>query len=136
MYRAFGYRLLDLTLTIPAIIVLSPILLILALLVRVNLGAPVLFQQVRPGRAGRPFSIYKFRTMTDARDLAGQALPDAQRLTKFGRFLRSSSLDELPELWNVLRGEIRLVLSADERLVSHRPVASDCIFGLDRVCWA
>jgi sugar transferase EpsL len=88
---------------------LSPVLLGLALLVRVKLGAPILFRQMRPGWHGRPFIIYKFRTMTDAHDAAEQLLPDADRLTKFGRFLRSTSLDELPELFNVLKGDMSLV---------------------------
>jgi sugar transferase EpsL len=109
MYRRWGKRLLDLVLTVPALILLSPVLLVTALLVHVKLGAPVLFRQQRPGLNGQPFTIYKFRTMTDARDTNGQLLPDAERLTKFGRFLRSTSLDELPELLNVLKGEMSLV---------------------------
>lgn len=104
-----GKRLLDLVLTLPALVVLAPVLALLALLVRLKLGAPVLFRQQRPGLGGKPFTIYKFRTMTDARDAQGNLLPDAQRLTAFGRFLRSSSLDELPELWNVLKGDMSLV---------------------------
>jgi sugar transferase EpsL len=86
-----------------------PLLLLLALLVRVGLGSPVLFRQPRPGRGARPFTVLKFRTMTAARDTQGVLLPDAQRLTHFGRFLRSTSLDELPELLNVLRGDMSLV---------------------------
>jgi hypothetical protein len=89
--------------------VISPALVIIALLVRLQLGSPVLFKQVRPGLHGKPFTIYKFRTMTDARDKNGDLLPDAQRLTKLGRFLRSTSLDELPELWNVIKGDMSLV---------------------------
>ena len=92
-----------------ALIVLSPVLGVLALLVRQRLGSPVLFRQVRPGLHGRPFKMVKFRTMTDERDADGALLPDAERLTPFGRFLRSTSLDELPELFNVLRGEMSLV---------------------------
>ena len=81
----------------------------LALLVRVKLGSPVLFAQTRPGLDGKPFKLVKFRTMTDERDASGALLPDSQRLTTFGRWLRSTSLDELPELWNVLKGEMSLV---------------------------
>jgi lipopolysaccharide/colanic/teichoic acid biosynthesis glycosyltransferase len=108
-YRRRGKRLFDLALTVPALLVLSPLLGVLALLVRWQLGAPVLFRQLRPGLHGRPFILYKFRTMTGARDAEGRLLPDEQRLTAFGRFLRSTSLDELPELFNVLRGEMSLV---------------------------
>jgi sugar transferase EpsL len=87
----------------------APILLLMAVAVRVGLGKPVLFRQLRPGLAGRPFMLLKFRTMTDARDEAGELLPDDQRMTPLGRFLRRSSLDELPELINVLKGEMSLV---------------------------
>jgi len=93
------------------------VLVVIVLLVRVKLGAPVLFRQERPGRHGHPFTMIKFRTMTDARDDQGNLLPDAVRLTRFGRFLRSTSLDELPELWNVLWGEMRLVSRAVVGLV-------------------
>lgn len=109
MYHSIIKRLFDLALTIPALILLAPILTLLALLVRLKLGAPVLFRQQRPGLYGRPFTLLKFRTMTDVRDAGGNLLPDAVRLTPFGRFLRSTSLDELPELINVLRGEMSLV---------------------------
>jgi sugar transferase EpsL len=102
-------RVFDLCLTIPGLILISPILLLITLLVRLVHGAPVLFSQVRPGFLGKPFTIYKFRTMTAARDPQENLLPDAQRLTRLGRFLRSTSLDELPELINVLRGEMSLV---------------------------
>ena len=88
-YHRYGKRALDLALTIPALIVLSPVLLLIALSVRLTLGAPILFRQVRPGWHGKPFTLYKFRTMTDARDAQGNLLPDAERLTRFGRFLRS-----------------------------------------------
>lgn len=108
-YRRFGKRALDLALTLPAGLLLVPVLTCVALLVRVRLGAPVLFRQQRPGLDGRPFALYKFRTMTDTRDAHGRLLPDAERLTAFGRFLRSTSLDELPELWNILRGDMSLV---------------------------
>ena len=109
MYRRFGKRLFDLAVGLPALILLSPLLAALALAVRVKLGSPVLFRQVRPGLGGKPFTLVKFRTMTGARDAEGKLLPDAVRLTRFGRFLRSSSLDELPELLNVVRGEMSLV---------------------------
>jgi lipopolysaccharide/colanic/teichoic acid biosynthesis glycosyltransferase len=102
-------RLFDLALTLPLLALLSPLLLLLALLVRLVHGSPVLFRQQRPGYLGKPFYIYKFRTMTDRREASGSLLPDAQRLTRLGRFLRASSLDELPELFNVLRGEMSLV---------------------------
>lgn len=102
-------RVLDLLITIPALILLAPVMIIIAILVRVTIGSPVLFKQVRPGLHGRPFTMYKFRTMTNDRDEHGRLLPDDQRLTKVGRFLRSTSLDELPELFNVLKGEMSLV---------------------------
>ena len=108
-YRRRGKRALDLVASILALLLLAPALLLLALLVRLKLGAPVLFRQARPGLGGKPFTLYKFRTMTDARDAAGRLLPDAERLTPLGRFLRSTSLDELPELFNVLKGEMSLV---------------------------
>ncbi|MDP3674472.1 MAG: sugar transferase [Novosphingobium sp.] len=102
-------RALDLTLTLPAVLLLAPVLVVVALLVRLKLGSPVLFRQRRPGLGGRPFEMIKFRTMTGRRGSDGSLLPDADRLNPFGRFLRSSSLDELPELWNVLRGDMSLV---------------------------
>lgn len=91
------------------LVVLSPVLVVVAVLVRVRLGSPVLFRQTRPGLGGQPFELVKFRTMTDARDADGELQPDADRLTPFGRWLRGTSLDELPELWNVVRGEMHLV---------------------------
>ena len=102
-------RVLDLALTLPGFLLISPLMAILAVLVRLRLGAPVLFRQERPGLRARPFILYKFRTMVEARDSAGRLLPDESRLTGLGRFLRSFSLDELPELVNVLRGEMSLV---------------------------
>ncbi|WP_343549261.1 sugar transferase [Ralstonia sp.] len=102
-------RCFDVCVAAVALILLAIPLLLLALLVRVKLGKPVLFSQVRPGMRGKPFRMIKFRTMTDARGPDGALLPDAQRLTSFGRFLRSTSLDELPELWNVLKGDMSLV---------------------------
>ncbi len=108
-YQRHGKRCFDLAIAIPLAILLSPFLGIMALLVRWKLGSPVLFTQVRPGLNGQLFSMVKFRSMTDARNDQGELLPDEVRLTSFGRFLRSSSLDELPELWNVIRGEMSLV---------------------------
>jgi sugar transferase EpsL len=108
-YRRRGKRALDLVLVLAALPLLSPLLAIVALLVRLRLGAPVLFRQQRPGLAGQPFTLFKFRTMTGARDACGNLLPDDRRLTPLGRFLRATSLDELPELFNVLRGEMSLV---------------------------
>ena len=102
-------RAFDLALTLVGGVVLVPVCLVLALLVRRRLGTPVLFRQDRPGLHGEVFTLYKFRTMTDERGSDGELLPDAERLTPFGRFLRSTSLDELPELWNVLWGDMSLV---------------------------
>ena len=109
MYTRYGKRTLDLVLSAGALLLLSPLIAALALLVRTRLGTPVLFRQQRPGLGGIPFILYKFRTMTDARDVQGRLLSDTERLTPFGRFLRSTSLDELPELLNVLHGEMSLV---------------------------
>jgi sugar transferase EpsL len=108
-YLRTGKRIFDLLIALPALILLSPLLAVLALLVRVKLGAPVFFRQQRPGLHGRAFRMVKFRTMTDARDAQGNLLPDADRLISFGRFLRAASLDELPELWNVVVGDMSLV---------------------------
>jgi len=102
-------RIFDLLATILGLVVCLPLLLIIGLLVWIFLGTPVLFIQRRPGYKGRPFTTYKFRSMTDRRGQDGDLLPDAERLTPFGRFLRSTSLDDLPQLWNVLRGEMSLV---------------------------
>jgi len=102
-------RIFDLLLTIPVLVILSPILLVVAVFVRLFHGSPVIFRHQRPGFLGKPFYLYKFRTMTNARDKQGNLLSDEARLTRFGQFLRSTSLDELPELYNVLRGEMSLV---------------------------
>jgi sugar transferase EpsL len=102
-------RIFDLVLTIPGAIIISPLILVMAVLVRIKLGFPILFRQVRPGYKGRFFTLNKFRSMTDQRTPDGSLLPDADRLPPFGRFLRSTSLDELPELINVFRGEMSLV---------------------------
>jgi lipopolysaccharide/colanic/teichoic acid biosynthesis glycosyltransferase len=102
-------RVIDFAGALVGLIILSPIILIVAILIKRRLGGPVLFRQVRPGREGKPFEMIKFRTMRDAYDHNNVPLPDAQRMTPFGSFLRSSSLDELPELWNVLKGDMSLV---------------------------
>jgi len=102
-------QLFDFLATMVLLPVLIPLLVIFAFLVRTKLGNPIFFIQIRPGLCGKPFALYKFRTMTDARDAYGQLLPDAERLPTFGRFLRNSSLDELPEFLNVLKGEMSLV---------------------------
>ncbi len=109
IYRRFIKRPMDFLLSLIAIIVLSPVLLVVALLVRTKLGSPVIFSQKRPGLNEKIFTMYKFRTMTDERDKFGELLPDSVRLTKFGKFLRSTSLDELPELFNILKGEMSIV---------------------------
>jgi sugar transferase EpsL len=108
-YQQRGKRLLDVAFSAVALVVLSPVLVVVAAVVAVTLGRPVLFTQQRPSRLNCPFTIVKFRTMTDARDSDGELLPDAERLTRVGRFLRATSLDELPELWNVVRGDMSLV---------------------------
>lgn len=109
MYRKYFKRLLDLFLSVIAIIFLSPIMILIAILVRVKLGSPVFFRQQRPGLDGNIFTMYKFRTMTCQKGADGELLPDYIRLTKFGNFLRTSSLDELPELFNILKGEMSIV---------------------------
>ena len=102
-------RIMDVVVSAIALVLALPLLCVLSLLVRVRLGSPVLFRQQRPGLRGKPFDMLKFRTMTDARDARGELLPDADRLTPFGSWLRRTSLDELPELWNVLKGDMSLV---------------------------
>lgn len=109
MYDRVIKRLIDLVLSGIALLVLSPVYLILAVLVRIKLGSPVLFSQDRPGKDGKVFRMYKFRSMTDAHDSNGNLLPDEERLTHFGSALRASSLDELPELWNIFRGDMSIV---------------------------
>ena len=109
MYAKYFKRVLDFLLSLIAIIILSPVLLIIAILVRIKLGSPVLFKQERPGKNEKIFTLYKFRTMTDKKDEKGNLLPDEDRLTKFGKILRSTSLDELPELFNILKGDMSIV---------------------------
>jgi len=102
-------RIFDIVASGAALLLLSPVILVVAIQIRRKLGSPILFRQIRPGKDGKPFQMIKFRTMKDAVDSAGNPLPDAERMTPFGQFLRASSLDELPELWNVLKGEMSLV---------------------------
>lgn len=109
MYRKFVKRLLDIIISLTGITVLSPILLILCILVRIKLGSPVIFTQQRPGKNEKIFKLCKFRSMTDARDDEGNLLPDEVRLTSFGKKLRATSLDELPELFNILKGDMSLI---------------------------
>lgn len=109
MYKRFVKRCLDFMLSLIALIILSPVLLIVAILVRCKLGSPIIFKQQRPGLHEKIFCMYKFRTMTDAKDADGNLLPDEVRLTKFGKLLRSTSLDELPELFNILKGDMAIV---------------------------
>lgn len=109
MYRHFIKRILDIILSGLALLILSPIFIILAVMIRMKLGSPVLFKQKRPGRDEKIFMLYKFRTMTDECDENGKLLPDHIRLTSFGKLLRSTSLDELPELWNIFRGDMSII---------------------------
>lgn len=109
IYRRFIKRQMDFLLSLIAILVLSPILIVIAILVKTKLGSPILFKQQRPGLNEKIFKMYKFRTMTDQRDNNGELLPDHIRLTKFGNFLRSTSLDELPELFNILKGDMSII---------------------------
>lgn len=109
IYEKYIKRILDFTLSLIALICLSPILLITAILVRVKLGSPIIFKQQRPGKDEKIFTLYKFRTMTDKKDEKGNLLPDSDRLTKFGKILRSTSLDELPELVNIIKGDMSIV---------------------------
>lgn len=109
IYRRFLKRPMDFILSLIAIIILSPLLVVIAILVKTKLGSPILFKQRRPGKNEKIFTMYKFRTMTDEKDLNGNLLPDNERLTKFGKFLRSTSLDELPELFNILKGDMSIV---------------------------
>lgn len=124
MYKNCIKRCLDFLLSLCGIIVLSPLLLVLCVLVRVKLGSPVLFRQERPGKNEKIFTLCKFRTMTDEKDENGKLLPDAVRLTKFGRFLRGTSLDELPELFNILKGDMSII-GPRPLLVSYLPYYSE-----------
>lgn len=120
MYKRFIKRLLDIVISGVALILLSPVIGLLALLVRTRLGRPVIFSQERPGYKAEIFTLKKFRTMTDARDQDGNLMPDSERLTSFGRMLRRTSLDELPELWNIFRGDMSLI-GPRPLLVSYLP---------------
>ena len=109
MYKKYIKRFLDIIISLVALIILSPVILIVAILVRVKLGSPVIFKQERPGKDEKIFKLYKFRSMSDKKDENGKLLPDSERLTKFGKVLRATSLDELPELINILKGEMSLI---------------------------
>ncbi|MEA4831264.1 Undecaprenyl phosphate N,N'-diacetylbacillosamine 1-phosphate transferase [bioreactor metagenome] len=109
MYKKFIKRLLDIVISFLGLVILSPVMLITAILVRIKLGKPILFKQVRPGKNEKLFTIKKFRTMTNEYDASGKIMSDEKRLTKFGRILRSTSLDELPELWNIFIGEMSII---------------------------
>ena len=124
IYANYGKRCLDFLLSLCGIIILSPLLLLLAILVRIKLGSPVLFKQQRPGKDEKIFTLCKFRTMTDKRDEKGELLPDAVRLTKLGRILRATSLDELPELFNILKGDMSII-GPRPLLVSYLPYYSE-----------
>ena len=116
LYRDYIKRFLDIVLSAGAIVVLSPVMAVTAVLVRVKLGSPVIFKQKRPGKDERIFEMYKFRSMTDARDENGELLPDEVRLTSFGKKLRASSLDELPELFNILKGDSGIIGTTKKNL--------------------
>ena len=109
MYAKYIKRMLDLILSLMALIILMPLMIIITILVRIKLGSPVIFKQERPGKNEKIFTLYKFRTMTNKKDENGNLLPDSERLTKFGKILRSTSLDELPELFNIIKGDMAIV---------------------------
>jgi lipopolysaccharide/colanic/teichoic acid biosynthesis glycosyltransferase len=123
-YEKYVKRFLDVLLSLGGLILLSPLMLLVALLVGIKLGFPVIFCQERPGKDERIFKLYKFRTMTNEKDDRGELLPDEKRLTAFGKFLRASSLDELPELWNILKGDMSIV-GPRPLLVSYLPYYTD-----------
>lgn len=124
MYDKYVKRLIDIILSLLAIVILSPVLIVVAILVRVKLGSPILFKQARPGKNGKIFYLYKFRTMTDEKDENGNLLPDDIRLTKFGKALRSTSLDELPEFFNILKGDMSFI-GPRPLLVKYLPLYSE-----------
>ena len=123
-YDKYIKRIIDFLLSLIGIIILSPVLLIVSIMVRTKLGSPILFKQERPGLNGKIFKMYKFRTMTNETDENGELLPDEVRLTKFGKFLRSSSLDELPEMFNILKGDMSIV-GPRPLLVKYLPLYSE-----------
>lgn len=123
-YEKYIKRLLDIVLSGAALVILSPVLLITAVLVRIKLGSPVMFTQERPGKDEKVFKLHKFRSMTDARDASGNLLPDKERLTRFGAKLRSLSIDELPELWDIFRGKMSIVGSRP-LLVKYLPLYNE-----------
>lgn len=125
IYQRYFKRPLDFLLALFLIIILSPLLLIIAILVRIKLGSPVIFKQQRPGLNEKIFTLYKFRTMTDEKNDKGELLQDSERLTKFGKFLRSTSLDELPELFNILKGDMSFI-GPRPLLVEYLPYYKDC----------
>lgn len=124
IYERFVKRSIDIILSLIAIVILSPVLLLTSILVRIKVGSPVLFKQERPGLQEKIFTIYKFRTMTNRKDDKGELLPDIDRLTKFGRFLRSTSLDELPQLVNIIKGDLSII-GPRPLLVSYLPLYND-----------
>lgn len=109
MYKKYIKRLLDIVISFCSLLILSPVILVVSILVRIKLGSPVIFKQDRPGKDGKIFKLYKFRSMSDKKDENGKLLPDKDRLTRFGKILRATSLDELPELVNILKGEMSLI---------------------------
>ena len=139
MYKNFIKRILDIILSFLALVILSPLLILTAFLIRIKLGAPVFFKQLRPGKNEKIFGILKFRTMTDAKDENGNLLPDEIRLTRFGQFLRSTSIDELPELLNILNGDMSIVgprpllVQYLERYKKHRHDVKPGLTGLAQV---
>lgn len=124
LYEKCIKRMLDIVLSLSALIILSPVMFVVWCLVRIKLGSPAIFKQERPGLNGKVFKLYKFRTMTDERDENGELLPDEVRLTKFGKALRSTSLDELPELWNIVKGDMSIV-GPRPLLVKYLPLYSE-----------
>lgn len=124
MYCKFVKRVLDIIISVLGLVILSPLLLILGLVVKIKLGTPVIFSQERPGFEGKIFRLYKFRSMTDETDENAELLPDYKRLTRFGKLLRSTSLDELPELWNILKGDMSVV-GPRPLLVQYLPLYSE-----------